>query len=51
MYRHFSVTVDPDLTDINDEEYNTVVDKLNNCFKSKVNVAYERYVFKQAIKF
>ena len=31
-----------------DEEYNAVVDKLNNYFKPKVNVTCERYVFKQA---
>ena len=33
-----------------DEEYNAVVDKLNNYFKPKVNVAYERHVLKKQNK-
>ena len=31
-----------------EEEYNAVIDKLNNCFNPKVNVTYERCVLKQA---
>ena len=30
-----------------EEEYNAVADKLNNYFKPKVNVTYERYLLKQ----
>ena len=31
-----------------DEEYNAVVNKLNNYFKPKVNVTHEQYVFKKS---
>ena len=32
---------------IDGQEYNAVVDKLNSHFTPKVNVKYERYIFKQ----